>query len=167
MVLASGPIVVKLGSYLPISLLNICLDDERMLEKLRPSEPLIWGFIEKTLEERFELWRHVLWEFNRVLHDQMNQSVDTVCVERRSPLEKLVNDHTKGPQINGVVVWELLDEFWRHIERRSFDGSQHDCVCRHGSCEPKIAELDNTVGRDQDILGLHISMDDPMRVKIV
>ena len=167
MVLAGGPVVVKLGSDLPIPLLDICLHDERMLEELRPSKPLIWGFVKQTLEERFELWRHVLWEFNGVLHDQMDQSVDTVSVERRSPLKKLVNDHTKRPQIDGVVVRELLDEFWRHIERRSFDGSQHDCVCRHGSCEPKIAELDNTVGRDQDILGLHISMDDPMRVKIV
>ena len=95
MMLTSCPVIVELSSDFAISFLNICFCNERVLKELWPGKSLVWCLIQKTLEERFELWAHVLWEFYRVLHNQVYKSVDTVGVERWGTLEKLIDDHTQ------------------------------------------------------------------------
>jgi len=35
--------------------------------------------------------------------------------------EQLVQDNADGPQISGVVIWQLLHQLWSHIKRSSFD----------------------------------------------
>ena len=66
-----------------------------------------------------------------------------------------------------MVVRKLLDEFWGQVKRRALNGGQNDCVGRHRTSESKIAELDYTVSRDQDVLRFHISVNDPVRVQVV
>ena len=39
----------------------------------------------------------------------MDQSIDTISVKWRSPYKKLVNDNSKGPQVNSVIVWKFLN----------------------------------------------------------
>jgi hypothetical protein len=94
-VLTSSPVVVKLSSNFSISLLDIGLLHERMLQKLRPSESFVRSFIQKTLKEGLELWRHIFWELYWILYDQMDQCVDTICVKRWSSFEQFVNNYTK------------------------------------------------------------------------
>ena len=50
-VLTGGPIIIKFGSDLPVSFLNVSLNDKWMLKELRPSQPFIWSLVEKALKE--------------------------------------------------------------------------------------------------------------------
>lgn len=52
------------------------------------------------------------------------------------------------------------------IQGRTFDGRQHHCVGRHGTCKTKVAQLHVAPCSDQDILGLHVSVDDAARVRV-
>lgn len=74
------------------------------------------------MKEAFEFRAHVFWEFNRILNDKVDQSVDAVSVKWRGANKELVDDDTEGPQIHCVVVWELLDQFRCHVERGTLNG---------------------------------------------
>ena len=66
-----------------------------------------------------------------------------------------------------MVVGELLHKLWRHIQGSALDRSQHDCVGGHAPSKAKIAQFNDTVGRYENILWLHVSMDDAMAVQVV
>ena len=119
--LTSSPIIIKFSSNLSVSLLDVSLLNKRMLKKLWPSESLIWCLVEKTLKERFKFGRHVLGELYWVLDDEMNQSVNAIRVKWRGAFEQFIDDYSKRPQINGVVVWELLNELRSHVQGRTLD----------------------------------------------
>jgi hypothetical protein len=61
----------------------------------------------------------------------MDQSVDTVCVERRGSFEQLVNDYTQRPKVDRVVVGQFLHQLWCHVKWGTLDRSQDDCVGGH------------------------------------
>ena len=62
--LASSPIVIKFSSDLSIFLLNFRFEYKWVLKKLRPCKPFIWCFVQESLQKRFEVWGHVVWEFD-------------------------------------------------------------------------------------------------------
>ncbi len=66
-----------------------------------------------------------------------------------------------------VVVWLFLDELRRHIQRSPLDGGQHHRVAGHGPGKAKVTQLDHPIGPDQDILGLHVSVDDAVGMQVV
>jgi hypothetical protein len=66
-----------------------------------------------------------------------------------------------------MVVGQLLHQLWRHIQWRTLDRSQYDRVGRHAPSKAKIAQFNDTVGRDENILRLHVSVDDPVTVQVV
>jgi hypothetical protein len=49
----------------------------------------------------------------------------------------------------------------------TFDRGQHNGVDGHGAREAEVAELDPPVGPEQDVLGLDVAVDDPVRVQVV
>jgi hypothetical protein len=102
--LSSCPLVVELSSDLSVLLLLFGLSHKGVLEKFRPRESFTRCLIQESLEETFEFWTHIFWELDWVLHYQVNQSVDTVSVERRCSNVKFVNDDSQRPEINSVIV---------------------------------------------------------------
>ena len=166
-VLICSPVGVELVANLAIFLLLVCLSHERVLEEVWPGETLAWGFVEQTLEEGLELGTHVVWELDGVFDDEVNQRVDRIRVKWRCSNKEFINDDSKGPQVYSVVVWQLLNQFWCHVQGRSLNRGQHDRIGTHGAGEAKIAKLDDTVGRYQNVLRFHVTVNDAVRVQIV
>ena len=73
------------------------------------------------MEERFKFRAHVLGKLNRVFDDQVDQGIDAVRVERRGANKEFVDDYSKRPEIDCVVIRKFLNKLWRHIQRRTFD----------------------------------------------
>ena len=94
----------------------------------------------------------------------MDESVNGVRVEWRCAHKQLVDDDTKRPQIDCMIVWEFLNQFRSHIQRSSLNGSKNDSVCRHRTSETEITKFDDAVCRNQNVLRFHISVDDAMTV---
>ena len=166
-VLACSPVVVELGPNLPVSPLDVSLNYKGVLKQLRPSEPVVGRLVQETLQEGLELGRHVLWELDGILNDQVDQGVDRVGVKGRRPNKELVDNDSQRPQIDSVVVGQFLHQLWSHVQRSSLDRGEHDGVGRHRPGEPEVTELDDAVCRDKDVLRLHVSMNDAVRVQVV
>lgn len=66
-----------------------------------------------------------------------------------------------------MVVRLLLHELGRHVQRRALDGREDERVVGHGPGEPEVAELHGAVGADEDVLRLHVAVDDAVRVEVV
>jgi hypothetical protein len=70
----------------------------------------------------------------------------------------------------GRGVWKWPDPREQGRQRRNrcgyLDGGQHHGVCAHGSCKPKVAKLNHPTFPYEDVLRLHVSVHDPMVVKI-
>ena len=75
--------------------------------------------------------------------------------------------HGRLPQVSVVVVGLLVDHLRGHVERRPLDGGEHESVDRQVPREPEVAELGDAVGVDQNVLGLDVAMQDPVRVEVV
>lgn len=97
----------------------------------------------------------------------MDKSVDTVSVERWGSDKKLINNDAKGPQVHSVIVRQLLYEFWSHVKWSTLDRSENDSVRGHRPGESKVAQLDDTVSRNENVLRLHVSVNDSVGVEIV
>ena len=97
----------------------------------------------------------------------MNQRIDAVGVEGWRANEQFINDDAQTPQIDGVVVRQLLNQLWRHVQGCTFDGGENDCVGGHRASKSKVTKFDYSVCRDQDVLGLHVSMDDAVAVQVI
>mmetsp|Transcript_23688 Transcript_23688/g.70297 ORF Transcript_23688/g.70297 Transcript_23688/m.70297 type:complete len:271 (-) Transcript_23688:18-830(-) len=138
-----------------------------MLKQLRPSEPVGRFLVQQALEEGLELGADIRGELHRVLDDVVDEAVDAIRVERRGADVKLKEDDTEGPEVNRVVVRLLLHQFWCHVERRALDGRENHGVARHGAGKPKVAQLHRAVAANQDVLRLHVSVDDAVRVQVV
>lgn len=76
-----SPLIIELLPGLSVFFLLVSLPYEGVLEELRPWETLAGGLIKEALQEGFEFWGHVLWEFHWVLYYQMDECVDWVGVE--------------------------------------------------------------------------------------
>ena len=66
-----------------------------------------------------------------------------------------------------VIVRLFLHQLWCHVQRSSFDGGQHHCVAGHGTSKAEIAQLDNSICSNQNILRLHVAMDDAVGVEVM
>ena len=66
-----------------------------------------------------------------------------------------------------MVVGLLLDKLWSHVQGGPLDGCEDHGVAGHGPGKPKVAELDDAIGPDQDVLRLHVPVDDAVGVQIV
>ena len=66
-----------------------------------------------------------------------------------------------------MVIWLFLHQLWCHVQRRSLDRSQHHCVTGHGTCKTKVAEFDNPIRSNQDVLRLHVTMNDAIGVEVM
>lgn len=64
-------------------------------------------------------------------------------------------------------VRQLLYHLWSHIERCSLDTRQYLRVVAHMSSKTKVTQLNDSIARYQYVLRFHITMCDPVRVKIV
>ena len=113
--LIRSPICVELMAALSILLLLVGLLDKGVLQELGPGQALAWCLIEKALEEGLELGRHVVRKLNWVLNNQVDQRIDTVGVEGWRAHEQFVNDDTQGPEVDRMIVWQLLDQLWSHV----------------------------------------------------
>ena len=51
--------------------------------------------------------------------------------------------------------------------RLTFNGSEDYGVGRHGPRKPEITEFECSVGANQDVLRLHVAVNDPVRVQVV
>lgn len=103
------PLVVEFLASFPVFLLLFSLADERMLEKFRPWESLTRGLVKKTLQEALKLRAHILWELDWIFDNEVDQGVDAVSIEGWCAYEQFVDDDTQWPQIDCVVVGQLLD----------------------------------------------------------
>lgn len=140
------PVGIKLMADFSILLLLISFLNKWVLQEFGPGKALTWRLIQQALEEGLELGGHVVGELHWVLHDQVDQRVDTVSVEGRCTNKKLVDDDSKRPQVDGMVVGQLLDQLWGHIKWCTLDRGQYNRVCRHGARKTEIAKLYDTVG---------------------
>lgn len=66
-----------------------------------------------------------------------------------------------------VIIRLLLHKLWSHVQWSPFDRCQHHCVAGHCPCKPKVTQLDYTVCTNENILGLHVTMNDTVRVQVV
>mmetsp|Transcript_46889 Transcript_46889/g.146961 ORF Transcript_46889/g.146961 Transcript_46889/m.146961 type:complete len:234 (-) Transcript_46889:125-826(-) len=66
-----------------------------------------------------------------------------------------------------MVVWLLLNQFWCHVQRCSFDGGKGQSLLCHRSCEPKVTELQLSIRSDENVLRLHIAVYDLVRMKVM
>lgn len=162
-----SPLVVKLLPDLPVFLLLVSLTHKRMVQKFWPGKSLRRSFVQEPAEETFELSRHGVWILDLVLDNHVNQGVDRVRVEWRGANKQLVDDHTERPQIDCMVVRQLLDQLRSHVEWSSLDRSEHDSVLRHRSGKTEVTKFNDAISRNQNILRLHISVDDSVRVQVV
>ena len=66
-----------------------------------------------------------------------------------------------------MIVRLLLHQLWCHVQRCALDRCEHHSVGGHGTSKAKVTELDNPIGANQDVLWLHVSMNDTVCVQIM
>ena len=76
MVLVCSPVGVEFVADLSIFLFLVGLPNEGVCQELRPRQPFRGRLIQQALKERFKFRAHIVREFNWILHNQMDQSVD-------------------------------------------------------------------------------------------
>ncbi len=112
--------IVLFEPLFPLQFFLLGLSYERVIEQIRPGEPLGGRLVEQALQEALELDAHVVGVLDGVLDDQLDEGIDAVGVEGRLSDEKLVQNHAQGPKVDRVVVGQLLHQFRGHVERRAF-----------------------------------------------
>ena len=81
--------------------------------------------------------------------------------------QELVKDYSQGPEVDRQVVRLLHYELRCHVKRRPLDTREDDRVRGHGPREAEVAQLDAAVGANEDVLRLHVAVDDAVRVQVV
>ena len=97
----------------------------------------------------------------------MDQSIDTVCIEWGSPYKELIDNDTKRPQVNCVVVRQFLNKLGSHVKWSSLNRCKNNCIGGHRPCEPKITQFNYSICGNENVLWLHISMNNAVRVQII
>lgn len=143
------------------------LPHEGVLQQVGPGETLPGVLPEQALQERSKVGRNVGGVLDGILHDVIDEGVDRVGVERGLPDQELVQDDAQGPEVHRQVVRLLLHELGCHVQGRSLDAGQDDRVGGHRPREAEVAELDPAVGADQNVLRLHVAVNDAVGVEVV
>lgn len=116
-----GPVCVKFVSNFAIFLLLVSLLHKGVLEEFGPRESLAWLLVQQALQEGLKVVTHVVGELDWIFDDQVDQRVDTVRVKWWRTHKQLVDNDSQGPQVDSVIVGELLHKFGSHIQRRTLD----------------------------------------------
>jgi hypothetical protein len=66
-----------------------------------------------------------------------------------------------------VGIRFLLNEFGGHVKRCAFDAGEYEGIAAHASGESEIAQLDATIGAYENVLRLHIAVNDSVLVEIL
>lgn len=166
-VLEMTPLVVGLPSLLPFFFLLGSFFDERVMQQTGPPDAVVSIFGEQSLQKVSEIALDGVGILHFFLYDHFNQSVNRIGVERRLAHKQLVNEHAQGPEVRGGIIGLLIDQLGGHVERGALDRGEHLGVVGHGSSESEIAQFDDSVGANEDILGLHVSVDDSVGMKVI
>ena len=100
-------------------------------------------------------------------NNHVHELIQIISEKGRLSGEYLIQNTAQGPQVRIVIVGPVLDKLGTHVQRRALNRSQHHSLDTHGAREPEVTEFDSVVLAQQDILGLHVPVHDPMRVQIV
>jgi hypothetical protein len=89
--------------------------------------------------------------------------------ERKAPGDHLVDREGEGIDIAASVRVIPLDDFWRHVRDGAEDVSRLPWRqrLRDGACDTKVGEFRDAVLVDQDVLGLHVPVDDALPVRVI
>mmetsp|Transcript_36666 Transcript_36666/g.86047 ORF Transcript_36666/g.86047 Transcript_36666/m.86047 type:complete len:232 (-) Transcript_36666:458-1153(-) len=137
---------------------SIWISDKRMMQQIRPSEPLLWILLQQALQEGPEGFRHGFWIPHRLLDNQPDQRHERVRVEWRLPDKELVANYAQRPQVNTSIIRPFLHQFWCHVQRSPLYGGENGGIRGHGPSKSEVAKLHGAIGPDEDILWLHVAM---------
>ena len=99
-------------------------------------------------------------------HDLVADLPGVHSSERGSPVDKLVKQDTKGPDVECVVVIFVLDHLRCHVLKRAAEGvSLLHVVGLDAPAE--ITDFDDVPLLDEDVLGLNVSMNQALLVQVV
>ena len=72
-----------------------------------------------------------------------------------------------GPDVNLEIIWLLLHEFWRQVQRRADSRSVQSDLTGHDLGHAQIADLDPPVPCQEDVQTLDISVHDVLGVQVL
>lgn len=171
----SKPAIVLLADPLLLLQVIIVRPQEGVIQDLGPRHALVGLLDQQSLQKGLELGAHVAGVLDRIPHDHFDQRVQVVRIKRRLTREQLVQNDAIRPNVDAVVVRLLLDQLRRHVQRGALglaeqpvylDRGEHNRVRAHRAREAEVAELDDAVVADEDVLGLHIPVDNAVFVQV-
>jgi len=59
-----------------------------------------------------------------------------------------------------LAIGVIIDQLRGHLQGRALDGLEHHGVATHGPCEAEVADFDDALGAEEDVLGLEVAVDD-------
>lgn len=82
--------------------------------------------------------------------------------------QKLVGQHTKGPQVDLFVVVVVLAARLEHLRGQVVEGAAHGLAAVVGGVDApaKVGDLELAVDADEDVLGLDVAVDDVLAVQV-
>ena len=75
-VLACRPIIVELRPDFPIFFFLVTFKYKGVLKQFWPCQPFIWSLVQESLQERLEIWGHIIRELDWVFNNQVDQRIN-------------------------------------------------------------------------------------------
>jgi len=98
--------------------------------------------------------------------DQVERLQRLFVQVRRFTFDHFDCHDAEGPDVDFRAVFFLLDDLRRHpVGCTDHGGTLGTLLCQLGA-EAKIGNLDISSGREKDVVGLDVSMDDVLRVEV-
>eukprot|EP00968_Pinguiococcus_pyrenoidosus_P003517 scaffold228_cov312-Pinguiococcus_pyrenoidosus.AAC.35 len=141
--------------------------DEPVLEQLLGGRPLVRVLRQAGVHEVVELGRPVgrLGEPGRRVGRDGEDGPHRIQSEvGRLSLRKLDGRDAHGPDVRLAVVALLLDDLWRHPERRPDDRAALGERAGDVGAHAEVGDLGLSVRREQDVSRLDVTMDVPLVV---
>ena len=154
-----------------IQLLPVDGLEERMIHDLpgvffARAKPHVLVFLEKTFQEVPGIQRDVWSEFERLVEDVVVHFGHISGIERREGVEHFIGDYAQAPPVDGPPVVLFPQHF-----RGQVLGCATECGCSLAKldvllAQAEISEDDVSVGAQQDVFRLEVSIDDVHAVEI-
>jgi hypothetical protein len=144
-----------------------CVRNELVRCKGRPVEAGVGIFRQQALQEALKRRRDGLRELYWVSHNLLDQRVDVVGVKRRLTVVQLVENAAEGPEVGGVGIRLLLNQLGGHVQRGALNAREHHRVVAHRPSEAEVGELHGPVAAHQNVLGLHVAVNDALAVEVL
>lgn len=123
--------------------------------------------LKKTSKQRTGIIRQVFGKRHRLARDILQNFVLILAVKGRSAGEHIVNYATEAKPVGTLSVSFTGNDLGRDVFRCSTHAIGQLALRLADLRESKVGELDMTVAVEQDILRLHIAIDDVAAVKIL